>query len=73
MLLIGIIEKAAMEREQPSMARTRVSLPPTSGFDQCDVCARKNLRGRGSDIFFSERGIASKPLPIPFQPFCSLD
>ena len=68
-----------MKREQPSMGTTRITLPPTSGFDQCDVCARNNLRGGGSGIniwqylFFSEHGIASKPLLIPFQPFCSLD
>ena len=78
-VLIGIIEKPAMKRERTFMARTRITLPPASAFDPCDVCVRNTLRGRGLGLkiwqylFFSERGIASKPLLIPFQSSCSLD
>ena len=80
LFLIGIVEKVAMKREWPSVARMCVTPYITSfWFRSMWRLCLNNLRCKESDLkiwqylFFSERGVAGKLLIVPFQPFYSLD
>ena len=64
-----------MKREWQSMASGLLHTLLASCFSPCDICAQNNLCGRETGLkiwqylFFSEPGVVSKLLLIPWQLF----